>query len=319
MIAVADSTIATLNPAQQQVVDLLGRVAGPRPSAVVDASVAAELLAELEEAVAPVAPHVEKSTLWVSKHGLSTVHGCEAHHVASLAEEFAWSVPTARGTVAHRAIELSIHWRGTAPPGVLVDEAIARLADDDRGIGVFLRSMGDGQLALLRGHAVDLVAKFLECFPPLKDHWWVRSESSVRLELLGGSIVLSGKVDLLLGRPRGSDPSKVIIDLKSGTPNIDHRNDMRFYALIETLRLGIPPRMLATYYLDSARAQPEEVSEPLLRAALHRTIDGIFAMVELHRLDRTPTKRPGSACRWCPLLPECEEGQASQRDRDDAW
>ena len=40
-------------------------------------------------------------------------------------EEFAWTPATARGAVSHKAIELSIGWRGDPAPGELVDEGIA--------------------------------------------------------------------------------------------------------------------------------------------------------------------------------------------------
>ena len=38
---------------------------------------------------------------------------------------------------------------------------------------------------------------------------------------------------------------------------------------------AVPPRKLATFYLDAAEAQAEDVSERLLRTAVRRTLDGI--------------------------------------------
>ncbi len=287
-------------------IDLLGK---SERAPTFEADLADRLRDALEDALAPLAGHLGDEILWVSKHALSTVHGCEANHVAAQAAPFEWSVPTVRGTVAHKAIELAVHWRGEAMPMELVDEAIARLQDSDRGAGRWLQALATGQLAQLRGEATDLVAKFLECFPPLKKEWWPVTESRAHVDLLGGAIVLSGKVDLTLGRPT-TTPTKVIIDLKSGLPVVGHREDLRFYALLETLRLGTPPRMLATYYLDAARAQPEEVTTDLLLAALRRTIDGVTKMAELQRGGRPPDVRPGSTCRWCPLVEDCPEGTA---------
>ena len=54
---------------------------------------------------------------------------CEAKWAAP--DDFAWSAAKAKGQVAHKAIQLSIHWRGEIVPITVVDEAIARLADDD--------------------------------------------------------------------------------------------------------------------------------------------------------------------------------------------
>ena len=80
----------------------------------------------------------------------------------------------------------------------------------------------------------------------------------------------------------------MIIDLKTGRPNARHRQDLGFYALIETLARDVPPRKLATFYLDASEAQSEDVSERLLRSAIRRTLDGINAIIELEYEGRTP-------------------------------
>jgi hypothetical protein len=137
----------------------------------------------------------------------------------------------------------------------------------------------------------------------------------VRAEI--GSLVLVGKVDLLLGRTRGNEAGKVIIDLKTGRFHASHLDDLRFYALVETLRLGVPPRLVAGYYLDDASARPEAVTEGSLRAALARTADGVTAIVELRHGERAPGRRPGPPCWWCPIAADCEPGQAWLHDRGD--
>jgi hypothetical protein len=301
------------NPAQQQVIDLLGR---GEAAPVFAADLVVRLRTELEDAIAPLAPQLGGEPLWISKHSLSTVHGCEANFVAS-AGTFTWSVPSARGTVAHKAIELSVHWRGDAAPAVLVDEALARLADDDRSLARFLQSLQEAERAQLRADTSDLTAKFLECFPPLRASWWPVTESRVRVELLDGLVVLAGKVDLTLGRPEPGVATKVIIDLKSGRALPAHRDDLRFYALVEALRLGVPPRMLATYELDTARAHPEAVTSAVLEAAVRRTAAGVARIVALLRNDDTPSVRPGAACRWCPLKTTCPEGMVHLEESGD--
>jgi CRISPR/Cas system-associated exonuclease Cas4 (RecB family) len=297
------------NPAQQTVVELLGRSGVPIEF---PAAIGTELERELEDALTPVAAELSADDpLWVSKHALATVHACEAHHVAAASQPFEWNVPAARGTVAHKAIELGVHWQGEPEPMTLVDEAFARLIGDDRqGVQRFLSRLTSAERADLRGEAVDLVAAFQECFPPLKAAWVPVTESRVRVELCGSRIILSGKTDLTLGRSAGRIANKVIIDLKSGRPALGHRDDLRFYALLETIKLGLPPRKLATYYLETGRPQPEEVTVALLRSAVRRTIDGVEKIFELAQVRREPGKAPGPACRWCPLLEACDEGQA---------
>ena len=298
-----------LNPAQLAVIALLRRKEEP---AEFPTDLGQDLKDALEDGLASAAVHLTpEDPLWVSKHALATVHGCEAHHLASSRRAFEWTVAAARGTVAHKAIELGVHWQGEPTPMDLVDEALARLVDDDRqGAQSFLARLRPGERAELRSLAVDMVAAFQECFPPLRAVWIPVTESRVRVELLGGRIILSGKTDLTLGRPAGRVANKVIIDLKSGRPNLTHREDLRFYALLEAIKLGVPPRQLASYYLEAARAHPEDVTVALLRSAVRRTIDGVAKIAELQGAEREPSKQPGPTCRWCPLAGDCTEGQA---------
>jgi len=78
----------------------------------------------------------------------------------------------------------------------------------------------------------------------------------------------------------------------------------------------VPPRKLVTYYLDYADAEVEDVTEPILRTAARRTLDGIERHIELRLEGRDPVKRPGSPCRWCPLSETCIEGQGYLRGVD---
>src|SRR5262249_10890368 len=156
----------------------------------------------------------------------------------------------------------------------LVEEALARLVDGDTAMADWLGRLTEGVRADLRSEAIDLVSAFLECFPPVEPSWAPVTETPVRVELFDGLIRLTGRVDLTLGRARGHEPRKVIIDMKTGSPAPHHRDDLRFYALLETIRVGVPPRLVATYYLDAGRVETEDVSAPILDAALARTIDG---------------------------------------------
>ena len=160
------------------------------------------------------------------------------------------------------------------------------------------------------GMSVERVTKFVESFPPLDRRSNPVTEAAAQWPL-DGPILLRARVDLMIGRPSGDESRKVIIDLKTGRPNARHRQDLGFYALLETLARGVPPRKLATFYLDASEAQSEDVSERLLRSAVRRTLDGINAIVELEYEGRTPVRRPGSSCRWCPLADTCPDGRGT--------
>jgi hypothetical protein len=141
-------------------------------------------------------------------------------------------------------------------------------------------------------------------------------ESRLRTEVAGGRIVLGGRADLTLGRSVGTTAGKVIIDLKSGNPAPGHRDDLRYYALVETLRLGTPPRLVASYYLDAARVETETVTEGLLEAAARRLVAGVQRLLELRRAPEQALRRTGPGCRWCPVLADCPEGTAHVEQRD---
>jgi hypothetical protein len=298
-----------LNPAQQQVLDLLGAAPGERPRFA--AALRDELWSELEAAIGPLVAHLPTDdSLFISKRHLTQVHGCEQNYLAERDEPFTWSVPVARGSVVHKAIELSVNWKGATSPAELVDEAVARLSEGMSGLSDWLQTRSEADLAEVRGVANERVTMFLECFPPLRRQWTPVTEAPVRVELFNARVVLSGRIDLALGRPQGDTAGKVIIDLKTGGFSTAHLDDLRFYALLDTLRLGTPPRLLASYYLDNGRAHVEQVTADLLHAALARTVDGVQRIVALLEGDDAPTRRPGPSCRWCPALPDCAEGRA---------
>ncbi|MCX7619591.1 MAG: PD-(D/E)XK nuclease family protein [Acidimicrobiales bacterium] len=307
-----------LTVAQQEVIDLLGARREQRPT--FDQQLRNDLYDLLNASLAEIVDQLpDNQPLWVSKNSLSGVHGCEARYVAEHASSFEWSVPLARGTVAHKAIELSMNWRGELNPGDLVDEALARLEEGIDSLAVWLQQCSEVERAELRSEANDRVAKFLECFPPLQPRWVPVTESRVRIELCGARIVLSGKVDLSLGRAEGDVAGKVLIDLKTGGFAPSHLDDLRFYALLETLRVGTPPRLVASYYLDQGKVHPESVSVDLLHAAAERTIDGVRRLVDLLYGGAQPRYRPGPSCRWCSERPRCETGRSWLAAEADAF
>jgi hypothetical protein len=297
---------ASYSPAQQRIIELLRRRPEDEP---VGADVVAALHAELEERLAPVASQVPPgATLWVGKSGLQQLDTCEGRWQAEASSRFEWNVPAARGTVAHKAIELQANWRGESEPCRLVDEAIARLADGEGPLAAFLRALSTVELAELRQEAVGFVTAFEECFPPLKSRWRPVVDGPARVALAGGRIVLAGRPDLTLGR--AADGGKVILDLKTGRPSSHHVDDLRFYALVDACKVGLPARRLATLYLDTGTPAVEQVTRGVLEAATERVVRSVEAMVELRTAARPAAVRPNPMCRWCPALASCETGSA---------
>lgn len=309
-------TSTPFTAAQREIIDNLGSAASDRPA--FDDDLRDRLRDDLQERLGPFASEYSTDDpLRINKHNLAMVHGCEARFVHEAdTDDFDWTVPIAIGSVAHKAIELSVHWRANSPPLDLVDEAMARISGEDYSLGNWMRELPESDRAQLRSEVNDRVSAFLECWPPLKPQWRPVTESRVRAEFLGGRIVASGKVDLSLGQPRGQTAGKVIVDLKTGQRRANHIDDLRFYALLETLKIGTPPRLGATYYLDQGRYVPETITEDVLYAAMERLVAGVELMVELLIDRRDTSRRPSLACRWCPLLDDCVTGQTFLRHDD---
>lgn len=301
-----------LNPVQRRTLDRLKRNAEP---VVFDPDFVADIRDEMQAALDHFASRLDdREEIWISKHKIASVLECETHHLQP--DEFEWTSANAKGTVAHRAIELLVSWRGDPTPIDLVDEAMSRLADENTSIGMWVAQLSAGDDADVRSQSVERVTSFVENFPPLSKRWRPVMEASVRWPSRG-PITLAGKVDLLFGTPEGRESRKVIIDLKTGRPHVRHRQDLAFYALLETLVREIPPRKVATFYLDAADAHADDVNEAMLQTAMRRTLDGINAIIELEAEGREPGLRAGSSCRWCPLRTTCEVGIAHLAPSED--
>ncbi len=299
-----------LTPTQQRLLDQLRRA----EPVVFDESFVTQLVERAEAALARASERLGGLQLRVTKHWLVGVHGCEVRHVSP--EPFRWSVPAAKGFVAHKAIELGAHWQGAAAPAVLVDEALARLADEASQRGDFVAGLTEAERAELRCFATERATRFLQDFPPIPVGAHPTFEASTRWEP-HGTVVLSGKTDLVVGRPHGRESTKLIIDFKSGGRATHHRDDLRFYALLETMVRKVPPRRLVTYYLESCEADTEDVTEGVLEAALARVEGALARHAELALGERPPERRVGGGCRWCHVLATCDEGRAHLRALDD--
>ena len=101
-------------------------------------------------------------SMYVSKYALGQVLGQERKFVFEQAEPFEWKVRSR--TIAHKAIELSVHWRRELDPMTLVDEAMAcRSEGIDPLAGLASDHLRD-RTSRTGERLIDLVLKFLECF-----------------------------------------------------------------------------------------------------------------------------------------------------------
>jgi len=302
-----------LNPAQEE---LAAALAHPGGRIEFPPELRASLNADLEHQLAPIAARLGQDPLYLNKHTIATAAGCEERFLAERAEKFSWSAPKARGTVAHKAIELGANMAGHHEPPVLVDEAIAVL-QQERGLGEWLQECGDVTRAEIRSASIATVASFQDIWFPLTPRHSATFERRVARRFCDQAIVLTGKMDLTLGSSRTRESRMVVIDLKSGRVQPDHRADLRIYALLIALETGVPPRLLASSYLDSAELHTEVVTEDLLWSQVRRVVDAAGRIVTLITEERDPTRQTGTGCWYCPKNQSCDDGQAWMAEADD--
>jgi hypothetical protein len=295
-----------LSPAQRRTLDgLIG--SGERPVFPTD------LVLRLRDRIEEAARAFELAEpLWLGKSNLSDLGRCPGLFDAVRSGErgpFAFSARFAAGRLAHKAVELEVAGREDRDPHGLVEEASERLRDDRA-----FRDYWEGLDPLRRDEALMDAAKTLELFrstlPPLRRlrrELAPSTEWHVRAELLGGALVLSGQLDLVLGSGSQTEPnraSRLAIDLKTGRAWPEHAEDMRFYALVLALRFGVPPYRVATLYLDSGEWQAEDVDARVLDRAADRVIEAVRASAA-SEAGRPLPLRPGPYCTWCPRAATC--------------
>lgn len=257
-----------------------------------------------------------REPLWLGKSNLGDLARCPGLFDAVRAGErapFAFSARSAAGRLAHKAIELEVAGRQDREPHGLVEQAAERLTEDTA-----FAAYWEGLDALRRDENLMDAAKTLELFrstmPPLRRmrrELTPSTEWQVRVELLGGALVLSGQLDLVLGWG-SADPARatrLAIDLKTGRAWPEHAEDMRFYALLLALRFGVPPYRVATLYLESGEWQAEDVDERVLNRAADRVIEAIRAAAA-SSAGRRAELTPGPYCTWCPRSLTCPSSAA---------
>jgi hypothetical protein len=251
--------------------------------------------------------------LWLGKERLNDLDRCEGTFWSKLAGEgpaFAHSRATAVGVVQHRAIEVVVGAREALEPYEAASIAATRTADREERFAEYWRQLASAEQDELLMEVAKRTALFEGSFPPLRD---LRRELApmvelpMKAELLGGSLVVSGKVDLVVGRPDRMQPmraQRLLIDLKTGGAYPQHAEDNRAYALLHTLRFGVPPYRVASFFLEGGTWQVEDVHEELLFHAADRVIGAARSAASL-RAGREPALTPGRWCAWCPRAQVC--------------
>jgi hypothetical protein len=246
--------------------------------------------------------------LWLNKHRLNQHAKCDGLFLAGILEEgppFEYRPAVAAGSLAHKAVEIDVPRRRQDPVIDLVTRSAEGLVASDHGFAAYWNGLGPLESSEIFADAVRLAEQFRMSFPPLLPEWTPIVEFPFRHQF--GRVTLSGRVDIVLGSQDPDVPMRarrLAIDLKTGRAYPEFPEDMRLYALLLTLRTGVPPFRVASVFLDSGEWQAEDVTERTLFHAADRVIAAAAAAAEL-LAGRAPELRPGRYCGWCPRRQTC--------------
>lgn len=286
---------------------------GGRARPLLDPEVDAHLHQALDEATADIGHVPPEVVVRVSKGRLREVLLCEASMVASLVGVVgAPSMELVAGLLLDRLFGLVVFGHPVTDP---VAEALS--ASDVAGDGN-LRDAFDALTAEERDEVVERVTTvgrtLGQRWPALPANALPRLQEPLRADLAGGRVVLSGRVDLALGRPTADRAGTTLVDVKSGRRRYDDALDADWYAVLEAMRHHAPPFQSGSYYVRDGVLDLAVYDEPRLVAATSRVADGVARMVRLAAGD-APEVTPNGLCPWCPALPTCEAGQAAAAEQ----
>jgi hypothetical protein len=306
-----------LTPAQRRLLEELLAIDEPRPE--VDLELAGRLRDLVETRAAPALDLLpDGETLGLNKSQLAAL-ACDGRFLDLDEGEFAWAVPMVHGKLAHRAVELD--WRSgrEQDPSWLVERAWAELAEEG-DLGEFLDGLDPVDRGELRSGAAELVTEVRDLWPPVPTTWSPRLETPLSVTFAGGRIRVRGKTDLTIGRVRADQRQMIIVDLKSGWRRPDQeRQDLRLYGLLATIKYGVAPFRLATYYLSEGAWDVEEVTPAILEGAAQRVADGAVRAARLRYArpaDADLELVTGRYCRWCGRAETCPAYAADDRFGD---
>ena len=254
---------------------MLGELRGDlarRP--LVDATLAGGLREWLEDGVADtVGPFYDRARpLIVDKRSLSAAFGSAGHRPGL-------SIPLARGALIDVLFrQLVTTGRVDAP----MEDGLAGLRVDGRQAPLlsFIEGLPAPDLAALSQEVADQTRALVDRWPTLARGWLPRTQERITIPLGGGAVVLCGLIDLVVGVPSRGRASTGLVEVKSGRRMPEHRPDVHYYALLETLRSGAPPFRVATYYCATGEIDAEEVTEEVLIASVQRTLDALARLAD---------------------------------------
>ncbi len=294
-------------PVQLRTFDELLSVGTDRP--VVRDGFVAELEAHIKTATAAAVAAWTEPTFWLGKALLFSTLDCEGKVAAEreVVDTNQQLHPSAAvGIAAHHAIQVAQTHRGAAP-ATFVRWSIQALCSSDERFAAYWEALQPGEQSDMLMQTVTKLNAFLTSWPPLRDEWAWRFEEPIQARV--GKLKLAARIDLVLGNPKPDGrQSMFLCDLKTGALNDRHQAEADFYALVSTLRHGIPPFRSCSYSLaEGTWTDDPDITETRLWAAADQVIAATNQLVAVLGGSREPELTGGDHCRFCPLADTCPE------------
>lgn len=300
-----------LNPTQRHVFDELLEVSDVSSRPVARPGMVDELRHAIDEGTRQAVASWTEPTMFLGKSQLMSVLRCEGQAKAD-AEQPRDGQPlhpaTVVGIAAHKAIQIA-HTHPDGTVGDHVEAAVRSARSTERRFREFWDNVGVGEQSDLIAQVTSKVNGFLSSWPPLSRKWEPRFEESVQARV--GGLKLSARVDLVLGNPRPTgEQTMLLTDIKTGSIGPRHDDEAGFYALVSTLRHGVPPFKSLVYSVASGEWSEAAVTEPRLWKAARQVVTAVNALAEVLGEHRDPVLTGGRWCEWCPLAKSCPASQA---------
>lgn len=265
--------------------------------------------ATLEQLAADLARVSPDTTVWLNATALAAL-ACEGRYLDHLDTDFAWSLATAAGSVTQHALALEVEGGGLLPLADLVDSAWERTLDSGSTVARYVRGLDPARQTAVRATVSARCGAFRDSFPRLPA--WLHTRVATPLTWrLSRQVVAKVVPDLMVGRPDAERRLVQMVSLKSGARLPTHADERRLQALLATVKYGVAPYRVATYYLDEGDWAADDVTDAYLAGALDHLVVCVRRAVHLTAERPKPAHlqlRAGAACNWCRRAPDCPLG-----------
>lgn len=249
------------------------------------------------------------TTVWLNDTAMAAL-ACEGRYLDHLGEPFSWSVATVAGAVTQQALAIDIDSGRRLPLAEVIDCAWQQALAAGTSAGAYLAGLDPSRRAAVRATATARCAAFRDCFPCLPS-WLHPRVAAATTWRLSSEVVVKVVPDLTVGRPDARHRLLGLVDLKTGGRLDTHADERRLRALLTTVKYGVAPWRVASYYLDEGQWDADTVTEGYLAGAAEQLVARVQTAV---RLTLDPPKpahlrlQAGPACNWCARAPDCPLG-----------